>query len=80
MNYYQLQPTRSRAGVKYSKLVKADQSQPLQKSANGVYFKTVLAPDGNKYAVVIHKKGVLTPFRNEERLPKAVRRHRIKVA
>lgn len=61
MKYYKIIPTQSRAGVKYTKLVKADASPSLQKSANGVYFKTILAPAGNTYAVIVHKKGELKP-------------------
>lgn len=61
MNYYKKILTQSRAGVGYTKLVKADTSPTLQKSANGVYFKTVLAPDGKTYAVIVHKKGELKP-------------------
>jgi len=82
MNYYKKQPSKQQGmmGNNNFKLVKADQSPLLQKSANGVRFKMVLAPNGQRFAVVVHKKGDLKPYRNEDRLPKAVRRHRIKAA
>lgn len=80
MKYYTQQSNVSIAGIKYTKLVKANNSPLLQKSASGTYFTTIVAPDGNRYAVIVHQKGTLKPYRNEDRLPKAIRRHRIKVA
>jgi|LGVF01.2.fsa_nt_gb hypothetical protein len=80
MNYYTQKANRSKGGVVYTKLVKADQLPLLQKSPNGARYKLVLLPTGQRVAVVVHEKGALKPFRNVERLPKAVRRHRIKAA
>lgn len=60
-NYYETIQTQSRAGVKYTKLVKVNQGALLQKSAKGHYFKTVVAPNGMQYAVVVHRKGELQP-------------------
>lgn len=59
-NYYETIQTKSRAGVKYTKLVKR-QSPLLQKSAKGHYFKIVVDPNGMQYAVIVHRKGELQP-------------------
>lgn len=80
MNYYSQKSNKSKAGCKYTKLVVVNKSPLLKKSPNGAYYQMVPTPDGRTFAVVIHKKGSLVPFRNMERLPKVLRRHKTKVA